>query len=180
MPFKVRFNLYEPGKLAPCFVTYDRNLAHVTYNEMLRKGLALSRFVPEVFCEDPTKHERYVFLVYRTMIAIHRYFDNRANLSKAENEANKKMSLALEGELDKWNQQTRAYLTAHPGMEAVRAKDPSFAFFQLVERWRNVWHRYFAYKNQKNKDKSIEKEMRNQCFAYERQIDNYVNNFIGL
>ena len=114
MPFKVRFSLYEPGKLSPSTVTWDRNLAHAQYNDMLRKGLALSRCVPEIFCEDLTKEESYVFLVYRTIKAIRKYYDERGKVSKEQSSNNLKMSLALEKELDSWNRRTRSYLTFTP------------------------------------------------------------------
>ena len=59
--------------------------------------------------------------------------------------------------------------------------DPqAFAFFQLVEAWRNKWHQYFAYRRDAKSDKRVLQMMRNQCFAYEREIDKYVTNAIGL
>lgn len=179
MPFKVRFNIYEDGKKAPCFVTWDRSLAHAKYNDMIRKGMSLPRMVPEIICEDLTKPEAYVFLVYRTMQAIREYFDNRFKVSKELAEEYKRVSLALESELDKWNQRTRAFLDSH--CKVMDGKTTAqYSFFIIVEEWRNVWHRYFAYKNRKDKNASIEKEMRDLCFAYEREINKYVTNAIGL
>lgn len=175
MPFKVRFSLYEQGKLAPCSVTYDRNLAHAQVNDMIRKGAPLPRLVHDITCENLTKPEAYVFLVYRVLRAIRKYYDERGKVSKQQSSDNLKVSLAIERELDNWNKRTREYLNTHSADATAQ-----YSFFILVEAWRNLWHKYFSYKKQADKDPVVEKEMRNQCFAYEREIDKYVTNAIGL
>ena len=77
MPFKVKFQIFEPGKLAPCFTTYDARLAHVEYRHLCnQKGCALTRMTTDIECIDLTRPEQYVFLVYRVRKAISRFYND--------------------------------------------------------------------------------------------------------
>lgn len=173
MPFKVKFQIFESGKLAPCLTTYDSRLAHVEYRHMCnQKGCALTRMTTDIECIDLTKPEQYVWLVYRVRKAIQKYYGNGRKREDLD------ASLALEKELDNWNIRTRFHLQTHPKCKPDDEK--AFAFFQVVEQWRNCWHKYFAYKKQADNDPAIEREIKKQCFDFEKQIDKYIKLVIGL
>lgn len=177
MPFKVKFKIYEPGKVAPCFETTDRKLAQVTWNDMKRKE-PLLRMVPEITCVGLTKSEEYVWLVYRVLKAIRKYYDERGHVTKEQSAENLRVSLALERELDNWNTRTRFYLEQHPN--STPDSKEAFAFFQVVEAWRKRWHEYFSYKKQKDKDPKWEKKLKDDCFDMEKEIKKYVRLAIGV
>jgi len=182
MPFKVKFQIFEPGKLAPCFTTSNARLANVEYRHRCnQKGCALTRMTTDIECIDLTRPEQYVWLVYRVRKAIKRYYD--CGRKREDLQA----SLDLEKQLDDWNTRTRSYIDSHPGFQNVLVALPAenikarhFAFFQVVEEWRSIWHKYFAYKKQTDKDPAVEREMKKHCFAFEKEIDKYINLTIGL
>jgi len=171
MPFKVIYQIWEPGKLAPAFTTEDRTLAYIELSDRQRKD-ALTRMDYDITPENLTKAEEYVWLVRRVLKAIRKYYDERRTVSKEQSADNLRVSLALERELDNWNARTRCYLNSHP---RSTPDDPgSFAFFQVVEEWRSCWHKYFAYKKTKDKDPNVEREMKKQCFQLEGEIKKYI------
>ena len=171
--------IYSAGKQAPCFTSFDRSLAYVELEDRKRgQGYTSVRMETEVRLFDPTKQEQYVWLVYRVLKAIRKYYDERGRVTKEQSDANLKASLALESELDKWNVRTRFYLNQHP--KASHGDEKAFAFFEVVEEWRNCWHKYFSYKKLRDKHPVVEREMKKQCFDYEKEIRKYVNLVIGL
>lgn len=173
MPFKVKFQIFESGKQAPDFTTYDARLAKVEYRARCNKlGCALTRMTTDIECIDLTKPEKYVWLVYCVRKAIRKYY------GEGRKHEDLMASLDLEKQLDNWNTRTRFHLETHPKCRPDDEK--AFAFFQIVEKWRNAWHKYFAYKKQPDKDPAIEREMKKQCFDFEIEIDKYVNMVIGL
>ena len=173
MPFKVKFMIYEPGKQAPCYTTSDAALARVEYNAKVREqGMALSRYVFEITCEDLTKAEEYVWLVYQVRQAIHKYYN------QGRKYADLQASLTLEKQLDDWNLRTRTYLNNHPKCQIGDEK--AHSFFLLVEKWREKWHKFFACKKAKSEPEEILREMKRECTDYEKEIDMYVKKSIGL
>lgn len=177
MPFKVTFNIYAPDKAAPCFTTTDRQLAYVEWNARKQKQ-AMTRMVPEVTYIAGSKQDEYVWLVYRVLKAIRKYYDERGKVSKELEGENLRVSLALEKELDQWNTRTRFYLQGHP--KSTPDNQAAFAFFEVVEAWRKRWHEYFIYKKQRDKDPQCERKLRDECFAMEAEIKKYVRLIIGL
>ena len=173
MPFKVTYNIMETGKQAPVFSTSDRALAYVELHECHRKqGFLGIGLVPEVTPDRLTKPEEYVWLVYRVRKAMRRYYD--CGRTKEDLDA----SLALERQLDSWNARTRTYLMAHP--KAAHGDESAFAFFQVVEEWRNCWHKYMACRKRMPKDDPVLREMKKQCFQMEGEIDKYIKLVIRL
>ena len=76
MPFKVKFQIFEPGKQAPVFTTSDARLAHVEYKDRCNKqGCALTRMTTTIECVDLTKPEQYVYLVFLVRKAIRTYYN---------------------------------------------------------------------------------------------------------
>lgn len=177
MPFKVNFKIFEPGKVAPCYQTSDRQLAYVEWNERKRKD-PMVRMVPDVTYIAGNSQDEYVWLVYRVLKAIRKYYDERDHVSKEISNDNLHVSLALEKELDLKNAKTRVYLQQHP---KLKPDNPTaFAFFEVVEAWCNRWKEYFRYKKQRDKDPKWEKKLKDDCFAMEKEIKNYVRHIIGL
>lgn len=174
MPFTVTYRIYEMGKQAPCLTTQDRVLAHIQFNEMCRRqDKPLVRFVHIVEPVEPlTKPERYLYLVYQVRKAIRKYYGE--GRKKEDLDA----SLALEKQLDDWNTRTRFHLQTHPKCKPDDEK--AFAFFQVVEEWRTVWKKYFAYKKRADRDQAVEREMKKQCFDFEKLIDEYITKTIGI
>ena len=157
MPFKVFFQIYEPGKEGPCFTTTDAKLAKVEYNNRASKpGMALTRMTYTIQLEDLTKHEQYVWLVYQVRQAIRKFFDG------GRNHDDLMASIALEKQLDQWNARTRTYLNNHPNAKV------------------DEWHKYFAVKKSKAESDAVIKEMKKECEDYEAQIDKYTKQVIGL
>ena len=172
MPFRVKFQIFEPGKVAPCFTSTDRKLANVEYRHRCnQQGCALTRMTYEIECIDLTQPEKYVWLVYGVRQAIKKYF------TKGRKHDDLMASVALEKQLDDWNVRTRTYLNNHPNCQV---DEKGKAFFLIVEAWRNKWHKYFACKKNNTEPQQILDQMKRECFDYEKQIDNYVNEVIGL
>lgn len=170
MPFRVYFSIFEPGKQAPCFQTSDAKLARVEFNDRQSKA-PLTRMTYTIELIDLTKSEKYVWLVYEVRKAIRKYYNEGR---KHEDLLD---SLEKEKELDKWNIRTRLYLTNHPNCQV---DEKSKAFFLLVDAWREKWHKYFACKKAKSVEQAVLDQMKKECFDYERQIDKYVKQVIGL
>lgn len=180
MPFKVNFKIFEPGKLAPCFQTSDRQLAYIEWNAMKAKygNGTLARLVPEVTYIEGNSQDEYVWLVYRVLKAIRKYYDERNSVPKEQSNETLKVALALEKQLDLKNASTRFYIQQHPKMTPDNSA--AFAFFEVVEAWRKRWKEYFSYKKQADKDPKWEKKLKDDCFAMEKEIKKYVRYIIGL
>lgn len=180
MPFKVNFKIFEPGKEAPVFQTFDRTMAYVEWNARKAKYGAdpMARMVPDVTYIAGNSQDEYVWLVYRVIKAIRKYYDERNVVPKEQSSENLRVSLALEKELDRKNASTRVYIRQHPNMKPDN--EAAFAFFEVVEAWRNRWHEYFRYKKLRDKDSKWEKKLRDDCFAMEKEIKNYIRHIIGL
>lgn len=181
MPFVVHFKIFEPGKLAPSFQTSDRKLAYIEWNNWKSKYGAdpMVRLVPDVTYIDGDKHDKYVWLVYRVLKAIRKYYDERHQVSKELSDENLRVSLALEKELDEWNARTRQFLDSHAKVMDGQTT-AKHSFFILVEAWRNRWHEYFRYRKRSDNDPKWEKKLKDDCFSMEAEIKKYVRRVIGL
>lgn len=179
MPFKVRFDIYESGKGAPCYSGHNRELAYIELEDLRNKNGYLKYSMKcDITLADLTKPEKYVWLVYQVRQAINRYYSERKHVTPEQSLENLQASLTLEKQLDDWNTRTRCYINSHP--KASHGDEKDFSFFLIVEEWRTLWHKYFAYKKLSNKDQAVQHEMYKQCRDFEKQIDNYVKQVIGL
>lgn len=175
MPFRVTFNIYAEGKQAPDFTTTDRVLARIEWEERQRNisKTGIPGLVQEVALLDPsTSAERYLYLVYEVRHLQRKYFNQGRDPEVF------KASLAKESVLDKRNAAIRFHLNTHPNFRVDDQK--SFAFFEVVEEWRKLWKAYFAYKKQADADRAVIKERAKQCRDFEKQIDAYIRQEIGL
>lgn len=170
MPFKVKFFIYDNQHTAPVYTTYDKCMARVEYNDRSKKD-PWTRLDFTIELIDLTNHEKYVWLVYQVRKAIHKFF----NCGRKKEDWDD--SMAKEAKLDVWNAKTFIYLANHPKCQ-VGEKEK--AFFILVYTWREKWHKFFASKQANAVDKAVLQQMKKECFDYEKQIDKYVKQTIGL
>lgn len=181
MPFIVQYHIYQSGKNAPCFTTDEPALAKAKLNDLKRKDGMLSYTTDvSVRAVQPSKSEQYVLLVYNVRKAMKKYFRKRDTQDL-------QAALALERQLDDWNRQTRRYINNRPGFEDVLKRLPAhtekalhFAFFQVVEQWRDVFKKYLSYKKMPDKEIYLLREMKKHCLDLERTIDNYIASTIGI
>ena len=174
MPFRLRYEIYDGIRKAAVYSTNDRLLARIERDDRIRRGGGIYSIKTTITPDNMNKSEEYVYLVYEVRQLEKKYFN------EGRDKAVFKQALEKESELDKWNEKTRSYLTAHPGMELVKAGQPEFAFFQIVEQWRKLWKEYFAYKRSSDANPAIVRERAKQCRDYETNIDNYIKKTIGL
>lgn len=170
---QVKYEIFCTQKTAPVFTSYDKLQAKVEFDEFIHnsKGDVYRLAQTPMPGEELTKPEEYVLLVYQVRKAIRKFFDG------GRNHEDFLASLALEKQLDQWNVRTRTYLNNHPN---AKADEKSKAFFLLVEKWRDKWHKYFATKKSKAEPEQVIREMKKECEDYEKQIDKYVKQVIGL
>ena len=174
MPFKVKFSIYEPGKIAPCLCTQDRRLAYVELSAMRSKpGMAMTRMTAEVWGFEPlTKAERFALQLWEVRKAMHRYYHG------GRRHEDLVASLALESELDKKIRADRQYMDAHPGRRVTDQK--AYAFFLIVEEWRSTWLERKRYGSRAGYDNQVYREMTRKIRDYESKIDSYIKEVIGL
>jgi len=174
MPFKVRFHIYAPGKLAPDFSTDDRRLAYVELNARRAKhGQAMTRMSADVQPVEPlTKGEQFVLQIWEIRKAMHKYY----NCGRRHEDM--LASIALESALDKQIKSARAFLDSHPGYPVKDEK--AHAFFLIVEAWREAWHERKRFSQKRGYDLQVYKEMTRKIRDYESKIDMYIKGTIGL
>ena len=80
-------------------------------------------------------------------------------------------SLALEDRLDKYLDSCKSTLQRYPNYSP---EPTAKAFFDLVDNWRTKFKAYFRYKKHREADPTVCQEMRKECQAYERQIDELI------
>lgn len=175
MPFKVNYNIMEKGKGAPCFSSFDRQLAYVELHDRQRKGNITDYWMTyDITPIDMTNQEGYMWLVYQVRQAQKKYWRD----GKLKEDL--KASLNLESALDKWNADTRTKLNAiHKKNKNFAPKDAgAYQFFVTVEDWRVQWKNYFAAKKRGNHEESARLFV--VCQELEKRIDEYCSKQLGL
>jgi hypothetical protein len=170
MPFRVKFFIYDNKHTAPVYTTFDKCMARVEYNDRNKKD-PWTRLEFTVEQIDLTNHEKYVWLVYEVRKAIHKYYNCGRKHEDLQD------SLDKEAKLDQWNARTRIYLNNHP---KCQVDEKAKSFFLLVDAWRDKWHKYFSCKKAHAVEQAVLDQMKKECFEYEKQIDKYVKQVIGL
>ena len=179
MPFKVQFDIYEPGKVGPVVQTYNRAIAYVELNSRQQKtGYEMTRMVTTVTPIDLDGPETFLYLVYRVRKSQKRYWAYKGRVDKETEQGYLKEATGLEKELDGKITNARFYLQGHP--KSTPSNKDAHAFFLIVEAWREKFKAYFKYKRQKDYDKNVANEMRKECVDYEKKIDDYCRKKIGL
>lgn len=174
MPFIVKFSIYEPGKQAPCICTQDRKYAYIELNAMRQKpGMALTRMTADVWAEEPlTNAERFALQLWEIRKAMHKYYNG------GRRREDMLVSIELESALDRKIAADRQFIDAHPGRPVNDQK--AYAFFLIVEEWRNTWRERKRYSQTKGYDNMVYREMTRKLRDYEAKIDSYIREIIGL
>lgn len=175
MPFKTCYRIYSNQKTAPVYTGYDKTMAFVTWEDLLR-NLKGNTYYMEQAVEpvgELTKSEEYLMLVYDVRRHIKKYYNG------GRKQEDLKASLELEASLDKWNKRTQAFIASHPGYKPQDQK--SFAFCQLVTEWRKVWHERMGYrKRTMGFEQQVLNEMSKKCYQLEKEIDKYIKQELQL
>lgn len=173
MPIKVQYDIYDTQHKAPIISTSDRTMASIEFNDLLRKGGDLYRLQQTPIADGAlTKAEEYLMLVYRVRKLWNQYFN------QGRDQEVLKTSLEQEKKLDDWNKRTKSFIDSHPGYKPADPK--SHAFYVLVSGWREAWKDRKRYSKQKGCDEDILKELSRKCRDFEKQIDKYVKDNLGL
>ena len=115
MPFKVQYEIYDSKHKAPVLSTFDRTVASIEFNDLIRRGGDVYRMVQTPMADGAlTKQEEYLMLVYRVRKLWRQYFD------QGRSQEVLLASLEKEKELDDWNTRTAAYMRAHPHVPIER------------------------------------------------------------
>ena len=179
MPFKVKFEIFEPGKIAPCFTTENRALAHVELSSIQQKrGYELTRMVPTITPFCLTGPETFLFLVYRVRTAQRKYWGSMGKVDKDVEIEYRDKARKLERQLDLKIANARFYLQGHP--KSTPSDEKAFAFFIVVEAWREKMKAYYREKRSKGPDDTDVKDLRDECFDLSNKIDDYCIRHIGL
>lgn len=175
MPFKVHYEIFDNKHAAPDYQTYDFTMARIEWQERQRNPKGLMWRLEQTPMPDGelTKEEEYLLLVYTIRKLWRRYFD------QGRKQEDLKASLAEEKKLDDWNTRTRKFIDSHSNY-GKGAQSEGYSFFLVVEAWRKAWKDYKKYLRGQVVDGLIEKEMGKQCRDYEKQIDKYVKDKLGL
>lgn len=173
MPIKVKFEIYDSKHAAHHYMGYDSDLARAEYYDLIRKGGDVYRLVQTVQTDGTlTKSEEYLMLAYNIRRLWKKYFDGGRDPEVL------KESVALEYQLDKWNQRTANYIAANPGYQP--ADEKAHAFYLLMSEWRKAWKERKKYVKSADPDERIIKEMSKKCRDLEKEIDKYIKDKIGL
>lgn len=174
MPIKVQYDIYDTKHKAPIVSTMDRVTASVEFKDLLRKGGDFYRLQQTPMPDgDLTKEEEYLMLVYTIRNLWKKYF------GQGRKQEDLKASLAEEKKLDDWNTRTRKFIDSHSNY-GKGAQSEGYSFFLVVEAWRKAWKDYRKYLRGQVVDGLIAKEMAKQCRDFEKQIDKYVKDKLGL
>lgn len=174
MPFKVQYEIFDSHHKAPILSTWDRTVASIEFNDLLRKGGDVYRLQQTPMPDGAlTKQEEYLMLVYRVRKLWKQYFN------QGRSQEVMMASLEQEKKLDDWNTRTEAYIRSHPGY-ANKMNDKAYCFYIVVSEWRKAWKERKRYKGNSSCDQEVLREMSKKCRDFEKEIDKYVRDNLGL
>lgn len=174
MPFKVQYEIFDTKHKAPIISTYDRTMASIEFNDLLRKGGDVYRLQQTPMPDGAlTKQEEYLMLVYRVRTLWKQYFnggrDHDVMLA----------SLEQEKKLDDWNKRVSALSENSNNPLPIKDRE-AFNFFVVVRGWREAWAERKRYKGNASCDQDILREIGKKCRDFEKEIDKYVKDKLGL
>lgn len=178
MPFKVHYEIFDDKHGAPDYQTYDYTMARVEWFDRQRNPRGLLWRLEQTVMPDGvlTKHEEYVFLVYRVR-KLTIYWRNNGQKDEDRN-----ILMEHVRKLDKENRRTREFLNGHQAFEKAKldAKSQSYMFFVLVEAWRAAYYERQKYSKQAGYDIKVYREMTRKIRQLEKEIDEYIKQIIKL
>ena len=168
------FHIFNPGCQAPDYSTSDRKLAYIELNARRNTpGKALTGMKADVTPVEPlTKAERFALQLWEIRKAMHKYYNG------GRKHEDMLASIELESALDRKIAADRQFMDAHPGRPVTDQK--AYAFFLIVEEWRNTWRERKRYSQAKGYDQQVYREMTRKLRDYEAKIDSYIKEVIGL
>lgn len=174
MPIKTTYEIYNSHHLAPQYNTSDKALAYAEYMALIRKGGDVYRLVQTPMADGAlTKAEEYLMLVYNVRKLWKQYFN------QGRNQEVLKASIEEEKKLDDWHK--RVSVLSKNNNTPLPIKDrEAFDFFIVVRGWREAWKDRKNYSKRRDCDEDILKEMSKKCRDFEKQIDKYISNKLGL
>lgn len=174
MPIKVRYEIFDSHHKASILETWDRTVASIEFNDLLRKGGDVYRLQQTPMPDGAlTKQEEYLMLVYRVRKLWKRYFN------QGRSQEVMMASLEQEKKLDDWNTRTAAFISSHPDY-TIKMNDKAFSFYLVVSEWRKAWKERKRYKGNASCDQDVLKEIGKKCRDFEKQIDEYISKSLGL
>lgn len=174
MPIKVQYDIYDTQNKAPIIHTTDRTLASIEFHELIRKGNDLYRMQQTPMADGAlTKQEEYLMLVYRVRKLWKQYFNQGRSHDVLL------ASVEQEKKLDEWNRRISGYMRSHPGY-ANKMDEKAYSFYVVVEEWRKTWKERKNYSKRKDCDEAILSEMSKKCRDFEKKIDQYIKDKLGL
>lgn len=174
MPIKVQYEIFDSRHKAPVLSTFDRTVASIEFNDLLRKGGDVYRLQQTPMPDGAlTKQEEYLMLVYRVRKLWKQYFN------QGRSQEVMMASLEQEKKLDDWNTRTAAFISSHPDY-TIKMNDKAFSFYLVVSEWRKAWKERKRYKGNASCDQDVLKEIGKKCRDFEKQIDEYISKSLGL
>lgn len=174
MPFKVQYEIFDSKHKAPVLSTFDRTVASIEFNDLIRRGGDVYRMVQTPMADGAlTKQEEYLMLVYRVRKLWKQYFD------QGRSQEVLLASLEKEKELDDWNKRVSA--ASQNSTVPLPIKDrEAFNFFIVVRGWREAWAERKRYKGNASCDQQVLKEISKKCRDFEKKIDEYIKDKLQL
>lgn len=174
MPIKVQYDIYDTQHKAPIISTSDRTVASIEFHDLLRKGGDLYRLQQTPIADGAlTKQEEYLMLVYRVRKLWKQYFEQGRNHDVMI------ASLEEEKKLDDWHKRISALSQNSSSPLGIKDRE-AFNFYLVVRGWREAWAERKRYKGNASCDDDVLREMGRKCRDFEKQIDKYVKDKLGL
>jgi len=175
MSIKVRYQIFCTKTKAPLVDTYDRTMAYVEFQDCLRNPKGDVYRLEQTPEPDGalTKSEEYLMLVYRVRKLWRQYFDHGRDQEVL------KASIEQEKKLDDWHSRISAISENNAGPLHIKDRE-AFDFYIVVRGWREAWKDRKRYSKQKDYDPQVLSEISKKCRDFEKQIDKYVKDKIGL
>ena len=174
MPIKVRYEIFDSHHKAPILDTWDRTVASIEFNDLLRKGGDVYRLQQTPMPDGAlTKQEEYLMLVYRVRKLWKQYFN------QGRSQEVMMASLEQEKKLDDWHKRISALSEKSDKPLAIKDRK-AFNFYIVVRGWREAWQERKRYKGNASCDQEVLREMSKKCRDFEKEIDKYVKDNLGL
>ena len=176
MPFKVHYEIFDDKHGAADYQTYDYTMARVEWFDRQRNPRGLMWRLEQTVMPDGvlTKHEEYVFLVYRVRKLTIQYRNDMTD-------KNKKVLVEQVKKLDDWNKTISDQISKHPNYKPSDEK--SYSFYVIVKAWRDAYYErqhYYKHTTRAGYNNSVFREMTRKIRGFETEIDKYIKQTIKL
>jgi hypothetical protein len=179
MGIRTSYTLKRTNKEAALLQTDNRAYA---YSELQKQILnarpgEFFKIISHVEAVEPlTSDEKYVLLVYEVRNRIKQYFNGGRHHDDLV------ASLEKEKELELWNEKTKKWLADNPEIAKKKEQEQSeaYKFFTIVNKWQFTWQNYHSYRKEPKPKKKLLDELKDECFYFEKMIDDYIHKALKL